>query len=132
MINVESGDVDLLISWEWNGQSHMHFLEQIRAKWRGWHIILFEDRGSPHTAEDSVELAEHLGIEIRLLPRASPKLNPMDHLWRFVKKETLGDRATLAVTHSALLAARHVIDMHPHERLKKAGVLSGNFWLNKT
>jgi transposase len=130
VINIRSGDLDLLISWEWNGQSHMHFLEQIRAKWRGWHIILFEDRGSPHTAEESVELAKSLNIELRFLPRATPELNAMDHLWKFVKKETLASRSTLSINQSALCACSYLIDMSPEERLQKAGVYSGHFWLN--
>jgi transposase len=129
VINIYSGDIDFLISWEWNAQSTMHFLEQIRSKWRGWNIILFEDRGSPHTAEESVELAEKLGIEIRFLPRATPELNPMDQLWKFVKKETLANRSTLSINQSALCACRYLINMSPRERLKKAGVLSGHFWL---
>jgi len=29
----------------------------IRSHWRGWNIVLFEDRGSPHRAEASLELA---------------------------------------------------------------------------
>lgn len=48
-------------------------------------IVLFEDRGTPHTAEESREVAAALGIEVRLLPRATPELNAMDHLWRQVK-----------------------------------------------
>jgi hypothetical protein len=36
----------------------------IRSHWRGWNIVLFEDRGSPHTAEASLELAFSLGIEL--------------------------------------------------------------------
>jgi len=128
-MNIKSGEVDLLISHEWNAQSSMHFLEQIRAKWRGWHIVLFEDRGSPHTAEDSVDLAERLRIEIRWLPRATPELNAMDQLWRRIKEETLGDRATLHIDRSALLLCQAIIQLSPRERLKKAGVLSGHFWL---
>ncbi len=45
----------------------------------------FEDRGTPHTAEESLEVAIELGIEVRLLPRATPELNAMDHLWRHIK-----------------------------------------------
>lgn len=88
VINVNSGNIDLLITRHWTAQSHMHFLEMIRSKWRGWNIILFENRGSPHTAEESRELAASLGIEIRLLPKATPEMNVMDQLWKHVKCET--------------------------------------------
>jgi hypothetical protein len=121
----------LLITDVWNEHTHQFCLERIRAQWRGWHIILFADRGSPHTAEDSFDLAAALGIEIRLLPRATPKLNAMDHLWRHVKGRALADRPTRSIDESADAACRYILEMTPQERLRKAGVLSGNCWLTK-
>lgn len=111
--------------------THQYFLEQIRAHWRGWHIVLLEDRGSPHTAEDSVEAAAALGLQIRWLPRACPHLNAMDHLFRFVKGQALSNRPTRSIDDSALAACRYLYGLSRRERLVKAGVLSGNFWLTK-
>ena len=73
--------------------------------------------------------AEQLGIEVRLLPRATPELNAMDHLWRHTKRETVGSRATLTVADSALSACQYIIDLSRRDRLRQAGILSGNFWL---
>jgi hypothetical protein len=131
VINIHSGDVVLLITKEWVQETHQYFLSMIRSHWRGWHIVLFEDRGSPHTAEDSRELAASLGIQLRLLPRATPELNAMDHLWRHVKGCALADRKTRSIEESAQRACQYMFDLSPRERLKKAGVLSGNFWLTK-
>ena len=130
-INIKSGDVTLLITEEWTQETHQGFLSMIRSHWRGWKIVLFEDRASQHKSPDSRDWAEQLGIEIRLLPRATPELNAMDHLWRHTKRETLGDRATLTVDQSAMAASQYIIDLSPCDRLRKAGVLSGNFWLTK-
>jgi hypothetical protein len=130
-INVTTGDVLLLITKAWDELTHQYFLGMVRAHWRGWRIILFEDRGTPHTAEESRELAVALGIEVRLLPRATPELNAMDHLWRAVKGRALADRPTRSIDDSADAACRHVLEMSRHGRLKKAGVLSGNFWLTE-
>lgn len=105
-INIKSGDLLLLITEVWNEQTHQFFLEMIRSHWQGWHIVLFEDRGSPHTAEESQELAKELGIEIGLLPRATPELNAMDHLWRHVKRWALSDRPTQTIDQSADEACR--------------------------
>ena len=91
--------------------------------------MLFEDRGTPHTTDDSRAVAAELGIEIRLLPRATPELNAMDHLWRQVKGRALADRPTLSIDQSADAACRYILEMNPGERLQKAGVFSGNFWL---
>ena len=128
-INIITGDLVLLITSEWDALTHQYFLTMIRSHWRGWQIILFEDRGSPHTAEDSVELALRLGIQLRFLPRACPKLNAMDHLFRFVKGEAVANRPTLTIDQSADSVCRYLYEMNSHERLIKAGVLSGNFWL---
>ena len=61
VLNVESGAVLLLITNEWDQDTHQAFLRMIRAHWRGWRIVLFEDRGSPHTATDTQECAEEFG-----------------------------------------------------------------------
>jgi len=101
----------------------------IRSHWRGWHIVLFEDRGAPHIAAASRDIARHLQIEFRFLPKATPELNAMDHLWRHVKGRGLANRPTQSIDESADSACRYLLDMSRQERLRKAGVLSGNFWL---
>lgn len=103
----------------------------IRSHWRGWNIVLFEDRGSPHVATESLRLAKELHIELRFLPKATPGLNAMDHLWRQVKGRGLANRTTQSIEESADSACRYILDMNRRERLRKAGVLSGNFWLIK-
>jgi len=129
VLNIESGAVLLLITNEWVQETHQYFLSMLRAYWRGWHIVLFEDRGSPHTAEDSLEVAADLNIAVRFLPKATPELNAMDHLWRHVKGRSLADRTVRSIEAAALTVCQDIFAMSPHERLRKAGVLSGNFWL---
>jgi transposase len=131
VINVTSGAVVLLITEEWNQDTHQAFLLMLRAYWRGRHIILFEDRGTPHTAEESRELATDLGIDVRLLPRATPELNAMDHLWRHMKRRALANRMTRSIDESADAACQYILGLSRRERLRQAGILSGNFWLTK-
>jgi transposase len=128
-INIGSGDVLLLITEEWVQETHQAFLLMIRAHWRGWNIVLFEDRGSPHTAEESVELAAELGIELRWLPKATPELNAMDQLWRRAKGRALASRATESIDGSADGVCEYLLGLSPRDRLRQAGILSGNFWL---
>ena len=129
VINIASGAVLLLITNEWVQETHQYFLSMIRAHWRGWHIVLFEERGSPHTAEDSLELAAALNLDVRFLPKATPELNAMDHLWRHVKGRSLADRTVRSIETAALPVCQDIFAMPPLERLRKAGVCSGNFWL---
>jgi hypothetical protein len=93
-INIKSGDVALLITEEWTKETHQTFLAMIRSHWRGWNLVLFEDRASQHKSPESLAYAEQLAIEVRLLPKATPELNARDHLWRHTKQETVGSRAT--------------------------------------
>jgi hypothetical protein len=130
VINIKTGDIQLLITKLWNQETHQDFLQLIRSHWGGWNIILFEDRGAPHTSEDSRTLAKRLGIEVRFLPKVTPEMNPMDHLFRFVKSETQANRLTHNIHEATLEACRYLIDMDPIERLTKAGVHSGSFWLD--
>jgi transposase len=128
-INVGTGDVVLLITHDWVQETHQFFLRMVRSHWRGWHIVLFQDRGSPHTADDSVELAGVLGIEVRWLPKATPELNAMDQLWRRAKGRALASRPTQSVDTSADGVCQHILGLSPRQRLCQAGVLSGRFWL---
>ena len=131
VIHIRTGDVQLLITKAWNKITHQDFLQVIRRHWRGWHIVLFEDRGSPHTANSSQDFAASLGIQIRFLPRATPELNAMDHLWRQSKGPSLANRPTTSIDESALTLCRYILDLSPRQRLRKAGALSGNFWLDR-
>jgi transposase len=131
VINVRSGEVLLLITEAWDQATHQAFLAMIRAHWRGWRIVLFEDRGAPHTAVASLRQATARHLEVRFLPRATPELNAMDHLWRHVKGRALANRPTRSIDASADNACRDILAMSRRERLRKAGVLSGDFWLTK-
>jgi transposase len=113
----------------WNQEEFQGVLYQIRSRWRGWRIVLFIDRGSPHTAKRSRQLARELGIEIRWLPVACPELNPLEDLWRHVKQDVLANEPTPDLDASLGRALEYILSLTPKERLLKAGVLSGNFWL---
>lgn len=128
-INIHSGAVLLLITTEWTQEEHQAYLAMLRKYWRGWNIVLFEDKASQHKAPRSVRLAKQLGIEVRWLPKATPELNAMDHLWRHAKRETQGNRPPQPMEQSALDASWYILELSPQERLRKAGIHSGNFWL---
>jgi transposase len=129
VINVKTGHVLLAITPEWDAETHQAFLRMVRHHWRGWHIVLFEDKGPPHTAGESRQLTRELNIEVRWLPRATPELNAMDQLWKHVKRDALANQPTRSIEASADAACRHILQMRGQERLRRAGVLSGNFWL---
>jgi hypothetical protein len=128
-MNVGTGTVCLDEAAGWNQASFQDHLRHLRSVWRGWNLVLFLDRGSPHTAKASRALARELGIEVRLLPTACPELNPLEGLWREVKGRVLSNEPTPDLDASLRRALDHLEGMTGRQRLKTAGVLSGSFWL---
>jgi transposase len=122
------GAIELYAAKEWDSDHFQAYLRQIRKRWRGWRIVLFLDRGSPHTAGASRDLARRLGIELRWLPTACPELNPVDHLWRHVK-DFLANAPCPKVSEAVERAGAYVLNLTARERLRKAGILSHDFWL---
>jgi DDE superfamily endonuclease len=128
-LSLRGGALELYYAKEWDQDHFQAYLRQIRRRWRGWRIVLFLDRGSPHTARASRRQARELGIVIRWLPVACPELNPVDHLWRHVKNDVLANEPTPNVVASVERAATYLLELSSEERLRKAGVRSPDFWL---
>jgi DDE superfamily endonuclease len=128
-LNVRTGAICLDQALKWNQESFQGHLRHLKTQWRGWRIVLFLDRGSPHTAKRSLKLARELGIELRWLPVACPELNPVEGLWRHLKGKALANRPTLWMEELMERACGYIQSLSPVERLRKAGVLSENFWL---
>ena len=131
VLNVRSGTMLLHGAREYNQTTFQGVLHLIRRTWRGWHVVLFLDRGSPHTAKANKRRAAALGIEMRWLPVACPELNPVDHLWRHVKQHVLANEPTPDLDAALERAKEYLLGLAPDERLRKAGVLSDTFWLRK-
>ena len=127
-INHKTGSLTLMKAERWNQDTYQAFLRKLRCHWRGWHIILFLDRGSPHKAKRSRELARSSRVEERWLPTACPELNPMEGLWRHLKQEVLANSVT-PVDEAAEKAHRYLLEMSPQERRSRAGIMSKHFWL---
>jgi transposase len=128
-LNVKSGAICLDQALKWNQDSFQEHLRHVKTQWRGWRIVLFLDRGSLHRAKKSMKLSKELGIELRWLPVACPELNPVEGLWRHLKGTALANRPVLWIGEVTERACRYIQSLAPVERLRKAGVLSSNFWL---
>ena len=129
-LNVWTGTRLLLARRQQRGADFRVFLDQVRGRWRGWHVALLLDEDSSHTAGDSVALAEDLGMELLWLPKRSPHLNPMDHLWRHGKAVVCANRQHQSIEEQVQRFLRYLEGLTPGEALRKAGVLSEGFWLD--
>jgi len=91
--------------------------------------MLFLDRGSPHRAKRSRQLAHRLGIEFRFLPTACPELNPMEGIWREVKGKVLANEPAPDIDRPIEKACERILKMSLRQRLRNAGVLYETSWL---
>jgi hypothetical protein len=129
VLNIQTGSYFQYSSEAYNQDTFQLILKFIRRRWCGWHIVLFLDKISAQRAKRSRRLAKDLGIQLRWLPTACPELNPVDHLWRHLKNDVLANEPLPDLETTLKHACSYLNQLSPYERLRKAVVLSGHFWL---
>jgi len=87
------------------------------------------DEDSSHTAGDSQDVADDLEIELLWLPKRSPHLNPMDHLWRHGKEVMSANHQYASIDEQVERFIGYLGGLSANEALTKAGILSEDFWL---
>ena len=128
-INVWTGHRLFLTRHQQRGPDCEAFLDEIHEHYRGWHVALLLDEDSSHTAEDSQSLADDYDIELLWLPKRSPHLNPMDHLWRHGKAVMSANHQYDSIDGQVEQFIGYLEGLSPWEAFTKAGMLSKDFWL---
>jgi len=128
-LNIETGGRLFLARRHGRGVDFEEFLEEVRGHYCGRHVALLLDEDSSHTAEDSQDTADELGIELLWLPVRSPHLNPMDHLWRHGKEVRLANHQYASIEAQVDRVIGYLSGLSRWEVLRKAGVLSKDSWL---
>jgi len=128
-INIETGYRLFLPHRRQRGVEFEDFLEEVRWYYRGRHVALLLDEDSSHTAEDSQNTADDLGIELLWLPKRCPHMNPMDHLWRHGKEVMSANHQYASIEVQVERFIRYLGGLSLYEALKKAGIFSKDFWL---
>ncbi len=67
-------------------KSVIDFLHEIRFRNPFTHIVMVLDNFSAHRTEDVAITAEFLDIELIFLPPYSPQLNPIELIWKSIKR----------------------------------------------
>ena len=129
VMNILTGHYVPYVSASFSQGHFQDLLQLVRAQWRGWHLVLFLDRATVHTADASQALAAALPIELRWLPTACPELNVMDCLWRHGKDHIVANEPTPILDHTVSMVISYLDSLNAHERLTKAGVFAEHFWL---
>jgi transposase len=105
------------------------FLRVLRRSYPGRQIWLLLDEGSAHTAPKSRALAGQLNIRLVWLPKQCPELNAMDHLFKEVKADISANYQHSNIDEHTRLAENYIRKLTNKKALKRAGILSKNFWL---
>jgi transposase len=104
-------------------------LRLIRQAYGQQKVALLLDGASRHTAHESTALATELDIGLIWLPARCANINPMDRLWRWGKEKICANKQYLSIDYQAQFFIDYLLNLSAQEALKKAGILSGNFWL---
>ncbi len=128
-LNLRTGHRVLLSHPRQRAQDFSAFLRELRRRHRDRPLALLLDGDSSHTARASQQLAARLHIRLLWLPIRCPELNPMEHLWRAAKQNVCANRQDVSIDLAVLRVLRYLRRLTPREALRKAGVLSPQFWL---
>jgi DDE superfamily endonuclease len=129
-INVATGHRLFLARRRQRGEDFRALLRLARERYASWDLARLVDEDPSHTAADSVDLAGALDVELLWLPKRSPHLNPMDHLWRHGKGVVSANWQYRSVDAHAEAFIRYLAGLSRREALRKAGILSDDFWLD--
>ena len=74
---------------KFNSESYQAFLKAILRKAKGQHVILVQDGASYHTCPATKVFIEQHAAQLTVydLPKYSPMFNPIEYLWRNIKKQ---------------------------------------------
>ncbi len=112
-----------------SGDDFREFLKLLHWHYRGWHVVLFLDEDSSHTAGDSQALAAKLSLELLWLPKRAPELNPLDELWGQAKDVVSANRQFATIGDHVQRFLQYLESLSRPQILQTAGVLSDDFWL---
>jgi hypothetical protein len=130
-LHLRSGHLLLMERTRKRAVEFQEFLDFIRWHYRAWPVVLLLDENSIHTDDGSQSLADDLDIQLVWLPNRSPHLNPLDHLWGHAKESVCANwqQRSLQIQMDQFL--HYYQTLSPTKVLRKAGMLSPDFWLHK-
>ena len=115
-----------------NGDSMCELLRAIRIKHpKAKRICVIMDNAGYNKSYKLRDLAKELGIKIEYLPSYSPNLNPIERLWKFMKKEVMANRyfPDLETFQIELMLFLRGIRKH---RQELSSLITDNFHIVKT
>lgn len=104
-------------------------LRRLRHCYRQRPIWLLLDRDSSHTAGANRRLAGQLNIQLIWLPKQCSELNPMDQLWKELKKDMAANRQFQTIDEGVDHAVNWIQSLSRWQVFQKTGLFSEHYWL---
>ena len=120
------------ICWRGRDMKQANFQQLLRAVRRRYQkrpVWMLLDEAKCHIAAKSQALALALDIHFVWLPKQCSELNSMDQLWKELKGNVSANYQFSSIDEHAEYAENWLLSLTDKEALRKAGVLSKNFWL---
>jgi hypothetical protein len=128
-INPRTGHRLVMRRFRQRQEDFQAFLRDLRQRYPGRPLWLLLDKAPCHEAVRSRQLAARLGIVLLWLPKQCPELNAMDQLFKDLKRLIAANRQFRTIDAEAECAERWIQTLTARQALRKASVLSKNFWL---
>ncbi len=104
-------------------------LSEVRRRYGKRPVWMLLDEAPCHIAAKSQALAAAFDIHVVWLPKQCSELNCMDQLWKELKGTISANHQFSSIEEHADYAERWLLGLTDKEALRKASVLSKNFWL---
>lgn len=128
-INLRTGHRLCLRAANMRQENFHRLLHEVRRRYGKRAVYMLLDEAPCHIAGKSEALAAQLDIHFIWLPKQCSELNAMDQLWKELKSNLSANYQYASIDEHAETAQAWVLDLTDKEALRKAGVLSKNFWL---
>jgi transposase len=128
-INARTGHRVLGFAARGRAADFQAFVRRLRRRYGRRPIALVLDEHPSHTATASRALARALAIELLFLPKRSPELNAMDHLWRTAKQKVCANRQAPGILRLVARFIRWVETLTNAQARRLAGLRSKRHWL---
>jgi DDE superfamily endonuclease len=110
-------------------EDFQEFLRLVRRRYGHRPVWMLLDEAPCHIAKRSLGLAVQLDIHFIFLPKQCSELNAMDQLWKDLKGQISANYQFASIDHHARRAEEWLTSLGKCQALRKAGVLSKNYWL---
>jgi transposase len=124
ILNPLSGDIVYEIFERKNGKNFITFMELILKKY-SIDIYLVVDRATYHRSQLVKEwLAKNTRIHLIYLPPKSPRLNPIEDIWRWLKGAVAANRTYIDLDPLKQGCREHLSSLAPKDALRISGLKS--------